>query len=77
MSRPSTLAEQIAAAQAEVATWPQGMLERFLGRAQPVQQPAAPVECGACLGSGRMVRDADIGTDQECFSCGGSGKSEP
>ena len=30
--------------------------------------------CGACDGSGRMVRDPDIGTDQECFACDGSGK---
>ncbi len=31
--------------------------------------------CGACDGSGRMVRDPDIGTDQECFACDGSGKA--
>jgi len=30
--------------------------------------------CGACAGTGRMVRDPDIGTDQECFVCDGSGK---
>lgn len=35
-----------------------------------------PLECGACHGSGWVVRDADIGTDQECFSCGGSGVDE-
>jgi len=29
--------------------------------------------CGNCSGSGRMVRDPDIGTDQECFVCNGSG----
>lgn len=33
-------------------------------------------ECGACHGSGWVVRDADIGTDQECFSCGGSGLND-
>ena len=33
-------------------------------------------ECGACHGSGWVVRDADIGTDQECFSCGGSDVDE-
>ena len=31
-----------------------------------------PVACGACNGSGRMVRDPDIGTDQECFVCEGT-----
>ena len=30
-------------------------------------------QCNACLGTGRMVRDPDIGTDQECFVCDGSG----
>lgn len=30
-------------------------------------------ECPHCLGSGRMVRDPDIGTDQECFVCDGTG----
>jgi DnaJ-class molecular chaperone len=29
--------------------------------------------CGHCCGTGRMVRDPDIGTDQECFVCEGSG----
>jgi hypothetical protein len=35
-----------------------------------------PVTCGACNGSGHMVRDPDIGTDQECFVCEGSGVFE-
>lgn len=30
--------------------------------------------CRACNGSGWMARDPDIGTDQECFVCDGSGK---
>ena len=30
-------------------------------------------ECDNCYGSGRMVWDADIGTDQECFACDGTG----
>ena len=30
-------------------------------------------ECGHCHGTGRMVRDPDIGTDQECFVCDGTG----
>jgi len=38
--------------------------------AAPVQEP---VWCGHCNGSGRMVRDPDIGTDQECFVCDGAG----
>lgn len=33
-------------------------------------------ECGNCNGSGRMVWDADIGTDQECFACDGTGYDE-
>ena len=33
----------------------------------------AQEQCNACLGTGRMVRDPDIGTDQECFVCDGSG----
>jgi DnaJ-class molecular chaperone len=35
-----------------------------------------PVACRACDGSGRMVRDPDIGTDQECFVCEGLGVFE-
>jgi hypothetical protein len=35
-----------------------------------------PLACRACNGSGRMVRDPDIGTDQECFACEGSGVFE-
>jgi len=31
------------------------------------------VDCGACCGSGRVVRDPDIGTDQECWVCDGQG----
>jgi DnaJ-class molecular chaperone len=29
--------------------------------------------CDHCNGTGRMVRDPDIGTDQECFVCDGTG----
>ncbi len=36
--------------------------------AQPEQEP-----CGGCGGSGWVPRDPDIGTDQECFVCNGSG----
>lgn len=35
-----------------------------------------PTECGACSGTGRVVRDPDIGTDQECWVCNGSGHHE-
>ena len=43
----------------------------------PKQEAPAPVmqDCGACLGSGWVSRDPDIGTEQECFSCDGTGKS--
>lgn len=34
------------------------------------------IECGACNGTGRVVRDPDIGTDQECWVCDGSGHHE-
>ena len=34
---------------------------------------AQPEPCGCCKGSGWVTRDPDIGTDQECFVCGGSG----
>ena len=53
-------------------------LERFAAlvaaherEAQPVQEPVD--QCRNCNGSGYMVRDPDIGTDQECFVCDGSG----
>ena len=29
--------------------------------------------CNACSGTGRMPRDPDIDTDQECFVCAGTG----
>ena len=32
------------------------------------------VACGNCGGTGWMARDPDIGTDQECFVCDGSGR---
>jgi hypothetical protein len=34
------------------------------------------VACGNCGGTGWMVRDPDIGTDQECFVCNGECYSE-
>ena len=39
------------------------------------EQPAQ--QCNHCNGSGRMVRDQDIGTDQECFVCDGKGTVAP
>ena len=32
------------------------------------------VPCPHCGGTGWMVRDPDIGTDQECFVCDGTGE---
>lgn len=32
-------------------------------------------KCGICNGTGRVVRDPDIGTDQECCGCNGTGTS--
>ena len=46
-----------------------------LEKAQPAQPKAEPAKCGACNGSGWVVRDPGIGTDQECFVCDGSGAS--
>lgn len=37
---------------------------------------SALVECGACHGSGWVPWDAEIGTEQECFVCGGTGVSD-
>ena len=34
---------------------------------------AGDSKCPHCCGSGWMVRDPDIGTDQECFVCEGKG----
>lgn len=51
--------------------------ECFGGKCIYTTPPAAavqePVWCNHCNGSGRMVRDPDIGTDQECFVCNGAG----
>lgn len=35
-----------------------------------------PADCGMCNGTGVVVRDPDIGTDQECPGCHGSRKEE-
>ena len=40
---------------------------------QGVAEGSEKHECPHCNGSGRMVRDPDIGTDQECFVCDGTG----
>jgi len=48
--------------------------EHILVYAKPVG--AAPLPCGRCNGSGWVVRDPDIGTDQECFVCEGRGVIE-
>ena len=43
---------------------------------QGVAEGSEKHECGHCHGTGRMVRDPDIGTDQECFVCDGTGYVE-
>ena len=48
-----------------------GLLKLTAALEQPAQQ------CNHCNGSGRMVRDQDINTDQECFVCEGRGAVEP
>lgn len=40
---------------------------------QPIPNTGNRV-CCCCGGTGRMIRDADIGTDQECFVCNGTGR---
>ena len=54
----------------EVAV-PNAVLAKWVTPAPVGAEPV--VACGNCGGSGRMVRDPDIGTDQECFVCDGSG----
>jgi hypothetical protein len=34
---------------------------------------AGDSKCACCCGTGLVVRDPDIGTDQECFVCEGRG----
>jgi DnaJ-class molecular chaperone len=48
-------------------------LDRKAENARELGLDYEPVWCGHCNGSGRMVRDPDIGTDQECFVCDGAG----
>ena len=49
--------------------------DQFLADANKVwvSKLGATAVCGCCHGSGWVVRDSDIGTDQECFVCEGSG----
>ena len=60
--------------------WSGGEVQNWINEhwVTPPRQEAKnePVVCGACNGSGCMVRDPDIGTDQECFVCKGSGVFE-
>jgi hypothetical protein len=55
--------------------WQKAITAIKQARSAPVQsaERGEPVWCGHCNGSGRMVRDPDIGTDQECFVCDGAG----
>lgn len=45
---------------------------------EPASEESKPYSdcftCGLCNGSGFVPRDPDIGTDQECPSCHGSGE---
>lgn len=71
------LHEENAAFRREIAALSANALDDYkeierLKAAQPAQGQK-PVACAHCNGSGRMVRDPDIGTDQECFVCEGSG----
>lgn len=43
----------------------------------PTEREQSAQQCNHCNGSGRMVRDTDIGTDQECFVCEGVGFIKP
>jgi hypothetical protein len=54
-------------------------IQRMAKRIEELEAKGEIVACGACNGSGRMVRDPDIGTDQECFVCEGTleAKGEP
>jgi hypothetical protein len=45
--------------------------------AEPKGEQHEGERCNACHGSGWVVRDPDIGTDQECFVCDGTGTVEP
>lgn len=44
--------------------------------AEEASMAAEGCSCGVCNGTGFVVRDPDIGTDQECFGCDGSGKEK-
>lgn len=43
------------------------------GERTAAPKQAEPSECYCCCGTGRVIRDPDIGTDQECFCCNGEG----
>jgi hypothetical protein len=45
--------------------------------AEPKGEQQAGEPCNACQGSGWVTRDPDIGTDQECCVCDGTGTVEP
>jgi hypothetical protein len=64
----------------DIQSDPEGILildpDAPMRAAAPPAPSVEPVACGACNGSGCMVRDPDIGTDQECFVCDGTGVSD-
>jgi DnaJ-class molecular chaperone len=43
---------------------------------QQDRKPRRMVPCSYCNGTGWVVRDPDIGTDQECFVCDGTREVE-
>lgn len=47
--------------------------EAVWGNTFSESESAPQMTCRCCNGSGRVVRDLDIGTDQECFVCEGTG----
>jgi hypothetical protein len=56
--------------------WCQAAVSRYGGSMFPLYaapKQVEPTECNCCYGTGRIVRDPDIGTDQECFCCNGEG----
>jgi hypothetical protein len=63
----------------EIKGWMQPVNNSITALRQAIEQAQKqePVawSCGCCNGSGWVVRDPDIGTDQECFVCEGTGKN--
>jgi hypothetical protein len=73
---PHAKAALRAYAQACAESHPQLSADLIAKHGPAPKQAQEPVNCGCCNGTGWVVRDPDIGTDQECFCCNGSGKAE-